>query len=51
MALRPGERRGFIAGRFIAPLPMIYSLLIGYVEYDRRPIEGGFLVYLRKALS
>ena len=21
---------------------------IGYVEYDRRPIEGGFLVYLRK---
>ncbi len=24
---------------------------IGYVEYDRRPIEGGFLVYLRKPLS
>jgi ribosomal protein S18 acetylase RimI-like enzyme len=24
---------------------------IGYVEYDRRSIEGGFLVYLRKPLS
>jgi ribosomal protein S18 acetylase RimI-like enzyme len=23
---------------------------IGYVEYDRRPIEGGSLVYLRKAI-
>jgi ribosomal protein S18 acetylase RimI-like enzyme len=23
---------------------------IGYVEYDRRAIEGGFLVYLRKPL-
>jgi ribosomal protein S18 acetylase RimI-like enzyme len=24
---------------------------IGYVEYDRRPIENGFLVYLRKAVT
>ena len=27
------------------------SRRIGYVEYDRRPIEGGFFVYLRKPLS